>query len=52
MISKSVTKAVNINELVKLECKDSLLNNRERRMENSFCEYVVILYKVLCDNQP
>ena len=42
-MSKSVTKVVYIKELMKAECKDSSLSNREQRIENSFYEYVVIL---------
>jgi hypothetical protein len=43
-MSKNVTKVVYIKELVKLECKDSSLTNREQGIENSFYEYVVILW--------
>ena len=43
-MSKSVTKVFYIKELVKMECKDSLLTHREQRIENSFYEYIVILW--------
>ena len=45
-MSKSVTKAFCIKELVKLDCKDSSLSDREQRIENTFYEYVVILWVV------
>ena len=43
MMSKSVIKVLCIKELVKLDCKDSSLSDREQRIENTFYEYVVIL---------
>jgi hypothetical protein len=51
IISKSVIKVVYIRELVKLECKDSYLVNSEQRIENSFYEYVVILWGKGCNRK-
>ena len=51
VMSKSVTKIVYIKELVKLECKDSYLVNSDSRIENSFYEYVVILWGKGCNRK-
>jgi hypothetical protein len=48
-MTKSAIKVVYIKELVKLECKDSYLVNSEQRIENSFYEYVVILWEVFSE---